>query len=199
MITLLSVLLLGCSVSDSVPPPDHEKIIEEEEFDFNNVELGVQAGKDSSECAQYLGSKVCDIILKDQNDEYFRLYDHEENVIVLDFSTGWCGPCKAAAQTVQTTQDFYDEYGFLYVTIMIEDHQAGTADLGFVNDWVGDFNIQTAPVLQGSREMIDSAGIEGYNLTGWPTFYIIDRNMKIYAAITGFNEEWMTERIEEIL
>jgi thiol-disulfide isomerase/thioredoxin len=167
-----------------------------EEFNIEDVQLGIQKTDD---CRQYFNNKVCDIILKDQHDEYYRLYDQEGDVILLDFSTGWCGPCKAAAATVQETQDKYEEYGFKYITILIEDDQANPTSLNFAKQWADSYNIETAPVLRGSRELIDYDGLEGYNLTGWPTFYIIDRDMNLIAGIRGYSEEWITYQVENQL
>ena len=187
-------IFLGCATT-----PDDTPIVEETEdtaFDFTSVELGVQAKND---CVQYFNQLVCDIILKDQNDEYFRLYDHIGEVILLDFSTGWCFPCKTAAATVQETQDLYEAEGFLYVTVMIEDDESQSTTLGFAQEWADTYGIATAPVLQGSRHIIDYSSIEGYNLTGWPTFYIIDRDMKLDSGIRGYNEEWIHQHIQDVL
>lgn len=167
-----------------------------DEFDFSAVELGVQA---NMACAQYFTYRACDLILKDQNGEYFRLYDHYEKVVILDFSTAWCAPCKEAAATVQETQDLYGESGFIYVTVLIEDENNQIPTEYTAKQWADTYNITTAPVLQGSRNLIDYDAIEGYNITGWPTFYVIDRDMKVVAGLRGFSHEWLVERIEENL
>ena len=197
MLTLFLSLVLGCSVSNKQSSETGIQQAQEqgEVFDPASVEPGIQAG----DCVQFLGERPCDIVLKDQNGEYFRLYDHEGEVILLDFSAGWCGPCKAAARTVQETQDRYDEYGFLYVTVMVEDDGANSTTQSFANQWAHSYGIETPPVLQGSRELIDYEGITGYNVTGWPTFYVIDREMKLDSALRGFNEEWIKFHIEQLL
>ena len=196
MFSLIFGIFVGCSSTKDDTSQQNITTQMEEEFDFESVELGIQT---NSECVQYFDHKVCDIILKDQNDEYFRLYDQEGDVILLDFSAGWCGPCKAAAATVQETQDKYEEYGFKYVTILIEDDQANITSVNFAQQWADDYNIETAPVLAGSRTLIDYDGVEGYNLTGWPTFYIIDREMNLIAGLRGYSEEWLTYQIERQL
>jgi len=197
MLALIFGFILGCATiqNDTAQTATTEEI-EDTAFDFTDVELGVQP---NSDCVQYLGYQPCDIILKDQNDEYFRLYDHRGKVILLDFSTGWCFPCKTAAATVEDTQALYEEDGFLYVTIMIEDDEAQITTLGFAQEWADSYGIETAPVLQGSRGLIDYDGIEGYNLTGWPTFYVIDRDMNLDSGIRGYNEEWLHEHIQDVL
>jgi len=196
MLTLFLGIFLACtdtSTSDSAS--NHLDQTQEEVFDPSTVELGIQSG----DCVQHLGKRPCDIVLKDQNGDYFRLYDHEGDVILLDFSAGWCAPCKTAAATVQETQDRYGEYGFLYVTILIEDDQSNSTTQSFASEWAETYNIETAPVLQGSRELLDTPGINGYNLAGWPTFYVIDREMQLDSGLRGFNEEWIKFHIEQLL
>ena len=196
MFSLFFSLFLGCTTTAS---DDSAQENVDTALDFENIELGVQAGEDWTECVQYIGYRPCDLILKDQNDEYFSLYDHEGDVIVLDFSAGWCGPCKTAAATVQQTQDQYGDQGFVYITVLIEDDTANSANLSFVQEWADQYHIETAPVLQGSRHLIDHDGIEGYNLTAWPTFYVIDREMKLDSGIRGFDEEWVHRHIQDLL
>ena len=199
MHALFFSFLWGCALTLG-PSSTENSAIEEEMgdvgFDFENVDLGVQANND---CVQYLGYQSCDIILKDQNDEYFRLYDHKGKVILLDFSTGWCGPCKQAAATVEETQVLYEEDDFLYITVLIEDDEGQATTLGYAQEWANSYRIETAPVLQGSRDLIDYNGVEGYNLTGWPTFYVIDRDMKLDSGIRGYDEEWIHQHIQDVL
>ena len=160
------------------------------------VVLGVQA---NDSCAHNVGDKVCDLVLKDQNDEIWNLYDLKGNVIVLDFSAMWCAPCRTAAATVQQVQDNYESQGFNYITVLVEDSTADTVELDDVQEWAATYGIETTAVLQGMRELIDYSTVEGYPIISWPTFVFIDRELNVYSGIYGFNEEYMKTQIEEML
>ena len=158
--------------------------------------LGVQA---NDSCGQNIGDKVCDLILYNQHDELWRLYDLKGNIIVLDFSAMWCAPCQNAASTVQETQDDYESEGFNYITVLIDDPAADTVELDEVQAWADSYGIKTTSVLQGSRDLIDEMAIEGYPVASWPTFVFIDRELNVYWGIYGFNEEYIRTQIEEML
>ena len=82
---------------------------------------------------------------------------------------------------------------------MIEDNQQNPTTLEYAQQWADAYGIESAPVLQGSRDLIDYDSIEGYNLTSWPTFYIIDRDMNLDAGIRGFSEEWIHSNIQDLI
>tara|TARA_B100001123_G_scaffold74689_3_gene84214 strand:+ start:26219 stop:26848 length:630 start_codon:yes stop_codon:yes gene_type:complete len=209
MYALFFSFLWGCGESLNKNPTDlpvEIEVIEEEEeepFEFEVLPHdvlpmypGIQA---SADCGQFVGQKPCNIILEDQNGEWFQLYDHVGKVILLDFSTGWCGPCIRAAGTVQEIQDLYEDEGFIYVTIMIEDNQQNETTTEFIQQWATTYGIVTAPILIGSRDLIDYNSIEGWNLISWPTFYIIDRDMKIHSGIRGYSEELIHQEVQEVI
>ena len=163
---------------------------------IENAVLGVHA---NDTCGQYIGDTVCNLLLRDQNDNLWNLYDLEGHVIVLDFSAMWCAPCQNAAATVQQTQDDYESEGFDYVTVLIDNPVGDPVDLEDIQSWTDTFGITNASVLQGSRDLIDYSAVEGYPIVSWPTFVFIDRDLTIYTGMYGFNEEMIRQIIEEIL
>ena len=150
-------------------------------------------------CGHAIGDDICDLVLRDQKDETWRLYDYKGDVIVLDFSAMWCGPCQSAASTVQEIQDFYSSEGFSYVTILIDDPTGDTMELAEVQDWAATFGIETSPVLQGSRDLVDSDPSLGYPISSWPTFVFVDRDLSIFWGIYGYSEEYLKMVIEDML
>jgi len=160
------------------------------------VVLGVHA---SSNCNQIPGQSICNLALKDQDDKVWQLHSLKGNVVLLDFSAMWCSPCQSAATTVQKTQDDYESEGFSYITVLVDDPDGDTIELDDVQAWVNSYGINTATVLQGSRDLIDYNAIEGYPLASWPTFVFVDRDLNIYYGVYGFNEEFIRSKIEEML
>ena len=148
-----------------------------------------------------LGDKACNFTLYDQDENIWDLYEHQGDVIVIDFSTSWCPPCQAAGYYTQQLQDDYSSQGVQVVTILIDGPIGGQEPTQEdINTWVTDHGISSAPVLKGSRTlMFDPAGIGGYSIGAFPTYLYLDRNMNFYAGHAGFSDEYIREKIEEAL
>tara|TARA_R110001583_G_scaffold8506_24_gene40695 strand:+ start:645 stop:1367 length:723 start_codon:yes stop_codon:yes gene_type:complete len=153
-----------------------------------------------TECGHNISDSACDFRLLDQNDNPWKLSDHLGDVVLLDLSAMWCTPCKSAAATAQATQDDYAYKGFHYVTILVVDAQNNTVDASEATHWADTFSITSAPVLQGSRDLLVSGGAtHGYPLSSWPTFVFLDRTHTVAYGIYGFNEEWIRQVVEGLL
>ena len=193
MIKIGLLLLLSCAANLDV---DDSDIIISEDPEPPPT-LGINIEDDCDKTA--LGSKVCNLILLDQNGEYWKLYDHAGKVIILDFSTAWCGPCQVAGHRTQPIQDDYGDQ-IVFVTILIEGTTGLPATQEDLDTWVTEHAITSAPVLQGSRDYVmDPAGITGYLVGGFPTYVYVDQDLKIHMGHVGFNEEYMRTTLNGLL
>lgn len=135
-----------------------------------------------------IGSSVCNLVLYDQNEEIWQLYDYAGKIIVIDISTVWCYPCQLAGYHAQPIQDEYDDE-VIFATILVEGATGEPTTQEDIKEWVDEHGVTTAPVLQGNREyVVDPAGITGYLVGGFPTYIYIDRDLKIHTGHVGFNE-----------
>ena len=87
------------------------------------------------DCSYEMNDHPCDFTLKDQDGKDWTLYDHFGDVIVLDFSTEWCGYCRIAAQEVEAIQTAYGGQDLTYVTILVEDQYGNPADVVDASEW----------------------------------------------------------------
>jgi thiol-disulfide isomerase/thioredoxin len=196
---LLLLAFLACQPSKVQIKDNHgESFTEDTNYDNQSpTEFGVIEKEDCDQAA--LGSNVCNIVLYDQNDNIWELYEHSNKIIVLDFSTAWCYPCQLAGYKTQSIQDDYNN-DVVFVTFLIEGLDGAPATLEDVQTWVIEHNITSAPILQASREyVLDPAGITGYLVGGFPTYVYLDKNLKISTAHVGFSEEYVRQVLDGML
>jgi len=190
---LMVFMLVGCSCRGEPPEDESHTLFAEI---YSDADIGVHP---DGFCGHGIGDDVCNLVLKNQNDIIWALHEQQGDVILLDFSVMWCGPCQSAALTVEHIQKKYEAAGFQYVTVLIEDEHGDTPDRDDVELWAEVFGIQRAPVLQGNRDIISEDLSLGWPLYSWPTMVIIDRDMMIQGGIHGFSEEWIINNIENLL
>jgi len=141
-----------------------------------------------NDCGGLVGDHACDFSLKDQHGDEWSLYDHYGNIIVLDFSTMWCGYCQKAAQVAQHIQNAHKTDGVIWVTILLQNNYGQVPSLGDLNEWTKSFDMTSSPVLSGSVALIDHTAEDGFNVTSWPGIVVIDRDMTIAYELAGWNE-----------
>jgi len=155
---------------------------------------------ESEECSYSIGAIACDFQLLDQNGIPWRLREHVGDVVLIDLSVMWCGPCQAAATTTQSTEDNYSHLGFHYITLLIDDANGDTVEQSECLSWATNFGIADAPVLAGLRNMLVSGGAEhGFPVNSWPTFILLNRNHEVVWGMYGFNESTLHATIEQYL
>ena len=155
---------------------------------------------ESEECSYSIEDNACDFQLLDQNGQPWRLENHLGDVVLIDLSVMWCGPCQYAATTAQSTEDVYSHLGFHYVTILMDNFTGSAAVESDCLSWATNFGITDAPVLVGDRDMLTSGGaVHGFPVSSWPTFIILNRNHEIVWAMDGYSESALKAAIEQYL
>lgn len=194
IVGFLLLASVGCTSSCTPQTEGQSPIVDSSSPDTNSP-----AVIDWTDCGGKIGDHGCDFTFIDQDGNEWNLYDHHGTVIVLDFSTGWCTYCRIAATGVQVKQELYGDQDFLWVSILIEDGVGNPADLADVQEWASMFGITTSPVLVGDRSIIDTSGEDGYPVTSWPTFVVLDRDLIIRHGLNGWSEELVTNMILDVL
>lgn len=101
------------------------------------------------------------------------LADYRGKVVLLDFWATWCGPCREAFPNINVLHQKYRDQGFEVIAVSNESKEtidrfirANGYGFTFVRD---PFNLTN----------------EAYQVSGYPTSFVIGRDGKIAAAFQG--------------
>ncbi len=228
-LTTLLILSIGCSPptpedkSSDLPPTDVEDVVEDDDTTEDTTDDLVDDDSDSdlpdedsgdadsddaeespitwTDCSGIPGDKACDFIFQDQDGNDWSLYDHYGTVMVVDFSTIWCGVCKSIAGDAQAHQDSYTDlgYDFLWVTVLVDGPSWGVPpEPDQIQAWVAEYGMTTSPVLAGDRTVIDTTAADGYPIVSWPTLVVIDETMTIHNGVGGWSESMVFGWVDEV-
>lgn len=178
---LFSLLLWACDkpILDSSEP----EIIEESPIWWD-------------ECSYNGGDHICDLSLPTADGGYDNIYSHYGEVIVVDVSAMWCGPCQQAAAHSNSIKVITD--GVTWITVLIEDLEGNVPDEEDGQLWGDTFGIWHDEILLGSNDNRDVEGINGFANTGWPYFLILDKDLRIRIVQQGWNKDKIIEEIEKL-
>ena len=86
----------------------------------------------------------------------------------------------------------------LWVTIIVENDQGQSPGAEDLAEWVSDKGITNAVVLAGSRDLLDPTGLYGFPLTSWPTFVLLDKDLKVFHGFSGWSAEYLTMKLTDM-
>lgn len=186
-VVLLITLLTGCcpsvvKIADSGTVSNSDSVLE---FD---------------DCSQQVGDHPCNFSLINQHGTIINLYDFYEKIIVVDLSVMWCGPCEQMAKQADRIVLEYGTENVEWLTLLIEDNAGNPPDQEDTMLWATQNNI-TGHVLATDRSIIDNSPelTNGYPVTGWPTFVVIDNKMILRYGVTGWSEGMLKQMLDTLM
>jgi len=155
-------------------------------------------------CLQGNGTIFPRYELVDQYGEMVDIYDfaNQGKLIVIEFSTSWCQPCKDFAawlsfgdETVTSHQFWKEEYGIIkelikeekiyLINIQFQDKYKDPSSLESIQDWAYYYPDELIPVLSDSNYDVR----DWVRVTAYPTMIVLNEKMEILQfSIRGWQD-----------
>ena len=124
--------------------------------------------------------------------EQVKLSDLRGKIVVVNFWTTWCPPCRAETPALETAYESYKDLDVVILGVNLTDQDS----LKDVESFVQEFGL-TYPIL------LDRDGTVGllYQLNGLPTTFFISREGVIRTVVVGgpMSETFIRSKIEALL
>lgn len=134
-----------------------------------------------------VGKPAPEFTLKLLDGTQFRLSEHKNQVIVLDFWATWCGPCIQAMPQVESVVKEFEQRGVKLIAVnMQEDSEA-------IRSVLERMDIKPTVALD-----IDGATAEKYAVTAIPQTVVVDKQGKVAALFVGGGPQ-LVEQLREVL
>ena len=152
-----------------------------------------------------LGKVMPNVELIDQYGQPFDLHQFYGYTVLLDFSAGWCGPCRGAAAKAQALFEELRELGFIIIHVLMDtNRQLGSARRRIFVVWQNDYGL-TFPVCKEKGAPNTTQHTVEADLGGWsiPFMVLLTDEMIIDGAygtqVNGVpSEEVIAERVREL-
>jgi len=129
-----------------------------------------------------------DFSLQTLSGDTVQLSDYRGKIILLNFWTSWCPPCKAEMPEIQSLYEAYQAQGLIVLGINI----TVLDDRVEVERFVKELGLSFPILLDESGDISNPL----YRVIRIPTSYFIDQEGKIYSVQFG---AMSTERIEQLI
>ena len=155
-------------------------------------------------CMQNTGTVFPRYTLMDQYGELVDLYDFAGHgkLIVIEFSTSWCQPCKDFAswmsfddQTIISHQFWKQEYGIIkelireekiyFINIQAQDKYRNPSSLDSVEEWAYEYPDEMIPIFSDPNYEVRNWA----RVTAYPTMIILNDKMEIIKfSVRGWQD-----------
>ncbi|MFQ5892449.1 MAG: TlpA family protein disulfide reductase [Candidatus Methanofastidiosia archaeon] len=139
--------------------------------------------------SQRVGQPAPDFTLEDIYGNSFSLSDFRGKMVLLDFTATWCSWCRKALPELKDVHDIYEKYGLVILSIDVRESKSKVKEHAEKNE------IEWIVLLDGKEEVKKL-----YEVSGIPTFFIIDREGFIFSKRVGYvKSEFLKKRLKKLL
>lgn len=140
----------------------------------------------------------------DQFEEDFEFHQLYGMIVLIDFSAGWCGPCRTAAETAQEEYEEFAPEGVMFVHLVVDDnsYDGAVTDEDFKADWAEQYGLTFPVVTDDSKNGYAEAYYEWYQegfIDGIPAYVLVDRDMTVADSWNGASSSKIKNKIGALL
>lgn len=133
-----------------------------------------------------VGAPAPDFVLPDMTGKPVRLSDFRGKVVLLEFWTTWCPPCKLAIPELNDLYTKYKDSNLVILSVSMDE------DIGIVKDFMEEYEI-LFPVLFDDKGIFENFGV--YTI---PTALVIDEEGMVLEHHMGYAPGIFEELLEKV-
>ncbi len=135
-----------------------------------------------------IGMKAPAWILRDADDQPFRLEDIKSKVLLIQFTGIGCGPCQLAIPFLNSLATAYQNKDFELISI-----ETWNTDEGVHNRYRDRYDLHYKFFMSNDSITND------YQVGGVPAFYLLDEHRKIVQVLTGYSKGRTDEQLRDLI
>ena len=135
-----------------------------------------------------LGKKAPDWTLIDSKDKALSLTDLHSKVIMIQFTSVSCGPCRASIPFLNELTSVYSKEDFDFVAVECTANSMNALKF-----------YQTKNAINYKFLKSDKTVLKDYKIGSFPTFFILDQNRRIKRIISGYGKDSSDKEIKDII
>jgi thiol-disulfide isomerase/thioredoxin len=155
-------------------------------YDRLHDQLGLATG--TQQLVTAAAQPAQEFALEDLAGKKVKLSDFRGKVVLVTFWATWCGPCKKEMPELQKFQKEHKDKGVEVLAVNIDDFNSRSK----IKPFLEENDLRLRVLLE------DPAQLTGYDYSGIPALYVIDREGRVAHARTGYDAQLKEKLAHEI-